>query len=99
MAETATLTTDSIETARDRRLRVTASNTVHLLAAAEHAGAGNPQTRALPAERCQEHGEEFAAVLRLIVERWAHCKGPVPQLLSLAVMEGKRALNEAGARE
>lgn len=109
MADTAHTITETVETPRDIRLRLTAHRARVVTERAVDAGRGNPQTRDVPAERCREHGEEFAACLRLIVETWAngdederkvnHRRTPIPQWLSNVIMRGKEALNHANGRD
>lgn len=58
-----------------------------------------PETPDLSAEQIAMHGGTLVAHLRVVIETWAGCLGPVPQPLSAAVMDAKRACLAASAQE
>lgn len=68
-----------------------------LMVLADTAGGERPQTPDLTPEQIALHGPHLVACLRLIVEQWVSCGGPVPQLLSVDIMRAKSALLGATA--
>lgn len=92
-------TDTTVESAADKRLRLMRGSSRYLLKAAREVGGVNQQTRDIPSARQVEHAEHAWAALRYIVETWAACSSPVPQPLGLAVIEGKKAINAALAKE
>lgn len=91
---TETETLDPIEMHRQRVRRRTA----FVDGMIAHAAAGErPQTPRLTAEQIDMHGEHLVSLLRLFVETWASCEGPIPQPLSVVAMASKAAIQGATA--
>ena len=65
----------------------------------QQAGGERPQTPDLTHDQIRIHAAHLVMLGRVVVETWATCEGSVPQPLSLAVMDLKRALQAATASQ
>lgn len=88
---------DAIRIQRERVARRTAAVERQLYATSGLGGIA--QTPHVRKDQIAMHGTTLVAHLRLIVETWARCGGSVPQPLSAAVMDAKRAILAATAEE